>query len=90
MENGDLMSILLSDPLYAGDDEKTKDELTILFLAGNETIKISSTNTVCYLTQNPTMKKKFLDEVSPAIEAAKGNIIDKLSVEDVEEFTYVR
>lgn len=47
---GDLLSILLSDQLYQGDDEKTKDELIIFFLAGNETIKTSSTNTVCYLT----------------------------------------
>ena len=41
--------------------EKTKDELTIFFLAGNETIKTSSTNTVCYLTQNPKIKAKFMD-----------------------------
>jgi cytochrome P450 len=47
MIDGDLLSIILSDDLYRGNDEKTKDELTILFLAGNETVKISSTNTVC-------------------------------------------
>jgi cytochrome P450 len=47
MIDGDLLSIILSDGLYQGDEEKTKDELTVLFMAGNETIKVSSTNTVC-------------------------------------------
>ena len=61
LEDGDLLGILLSSELYLGDDEKTKDELTIFFLAGNETIKTSSTNTVCYLTQNPKIKAKFMD-----------------------------
>ena len=63
----DLLSILLSSELYRGDDEKTKDELVIFFLAGNETIKISSTNTVCYLTQNPELMKKFMAEITPVL-----------------------
>jgi cytochrome P450 len=52
-DDGDLLGILLQNELYRGDDERTKDELIIFFLAGNETVKVSSTNTVCYLTQNP-------------------------------------
>lgn len=60
MIDGDLLSIILSDELYRGNDEKTKDELTILFLAGNETIKISSTNTVCQLTRHPEVRQRFL------------------------------
>lgn len=49
-DNSDLLGILLSLEIYQGDDERTKDELTIFFLAGNETIKTSSANTVCYLS----------------------------------------
>ena len=59
--DGDLLSIILSDDLYRNDLEKTLDELTILFVAGNETVKIALTNTVCYLAQNPKMKQKLLD-----------------------------
>ena len=59
--DGDLLSILLSDDLYRNDLEKTLDELTILFLAGNESVKIVLTNTVCYLAQNPKIKQKLLD-----------------------------
>ena len=59
--DGDLLSIILSDELYREDLEKTLDELTILFVAGNETTKITQTNTVCYLVQNPEMKQKLLN-----------------------------
>lgn len=47
--DSDLLSIILQDPLYSGDLEKAKDEMAVLFLAGNETIKTSSANTICYL-----------------------------------------
>ena len=60
-DDTDLLGILLSNELYQGDDEKTKDELTIFFLAGNETIKTSSANTTMYLTQHPEFKAKLLE-----------------------------
>jgi cytochrome P450 len=66
---------LLSSELYRGDDEKTKDELIIFFLAGNETIKTSSTNTVCYLTQLPLIKKRFIDEITPVLDEAKEDFV---------------
>ena len=60
-DDTDLLGILLSNELSQGDDEKTKDELTIFFLAGNETIKTSSANTTMYLTQHPEFKAKLLE-----------------------------
>ena len=89
-ENDDLLAILLSSELYRGDDEKTKDELIIFFLAGNETIKTSSTNTVCYLTQLPEMKKRFMDEITSVLDGAKEDFVDKLTMDDVENFDFVR
>ena len=89
-DNGDLLSILLSDQLYQGNDEKTKDELIIFFLAGNETIKTSSTNTVCFLTQNPEIRKKFMSEITPVLERTKDDFIQNLTSEDVDSFEYVR
>ena len=86
----DLLSILLSSELYRNDDEKTKDELIIFFLAGNETIKTSSTNTVCYLTQNPEAKAKFMAEVTPVLDRATGDFVNKLTMDDVDSFNYVR
>ena len=85
-----MLTIILSDPLYADDYEKTIDDLTILFLAGNETIKVSSTNTTCYLTQHPDAKAKYLAEVTPVIERTRGNFVEELTIDDVDQFNYVR
>jgi cytochrome P450 len=71
--DADLLSILLQNELYSGDDEKTKDELIVMFMAGNETIKTSSTNTVCYLTMFPEIKAKFLSEINPVMERCSEN-----------------
>jgi cytochrome P450 len=84
MIDGDLLSIILSDGLYQGDEEKTKDELTVLFMAGNETIKVSSTNTVCQLTRHPEAKRKFLEEISPVITRASNDLVNKLTIDDVD------
>ena len=89
-EDGDLLGILLQNDLYRGNDEKTKDELVILFLAGNETIKTSSTNTVCYLTMDPVVKAKFMSEINPVLERCSDNFLEKLTIDEVESFDYVR
>jgi cytochrome P450 len=89
-DDGDLLGILLQNELYRGDDEKTKDELVVLFLAGNETIKTSSTNTVCYLTMLPEIKAKFMSEITPVMEKFSDNFVEKLTIDEVESFDYVR
>lgn len=68
------------------------DDLMIMFLAGNETIKVSSTNLTCYLTQNPGIKAKVLAEVGPTIEnlAKKDNLVNGLTTDCVEDFSYLR
>jgi cytochrome P450 len=75
----DILSILTSLDIY--DDERTKDELTILFIAGNETLRISSANTVCYLYQNPEMKAKFLAEIVPVLDEVSNDLVNGLTME---------
>ena len=41
------------------------------------------------MTQQPELKKKLLDETMPAVEAAKDNILEKLTYETVSEFEYL-
>jgi cytochrome P450 len=65
--DSDLLSIILQDPIYSSDIDKTKDEMSSMFAAGNETIKTSSANTVCYLVQNPAEMKRLRDQVAPVI-----------------------
>jgi cytochrome P450 len=47
----DLLDILLTDELYSMDEEKIKDELVMFFVAGMETIQISSANLIYYVTE---------------------------------------
>lgn len=86
----DLLSILLQSELYSNDEAKTVDELILFFLAGNETIKTSSANTTCYLALYPDKKAKFMDEITPVLESFRGDYIAKMTIEAVEEFSYVR
>lgn len=59
-----MLSIMLQNELYSGDDEKTKDELIIFFLAGNETVKTSTANTLMYLAIHEAARTRFLAEIT--------------------------
>jgi cytochrome P450 len=89
-EDGDLLSILLSDSHYSGDDEKTKDELIFFFIAGNETVKSTSTNTTCFLTMYPEIKAKLMAELLPELEPIKDDFVGKLTTEVADRFDYLR
>ena len=88
--DGDLLGILLQSELYQGDDEKTKDELLIFFLAGNETVKTSSANTVCYLTMHEQIKAQFMAQITPVLDRASNNFDADFTTDDTDSFDYVR
>lgn len=52
-----------------------KDELIIFFIAGNDTIKTSIANTVCFLSQNPNAKAQFMAEITPILDAASIDLV---------------
>jgi cytochrome P450 len=66
----DLLSILIKERFY-NTDEKMIDELCTFFLAGMKTIQLTTANLIMYLTQNPEMKQRLLDETMPVVEAAR-------------------
>jgi cytochrome P450 len=41
---------LLAEEIYDGDDEKLTNDLRGLFLAGNETVNVTTANLIYYLT----------------------------------------
>ena len=55
----DLLSLLIVDPLFEGNDDMIIDECFSFFLAGSGTLAITTTNLVCYLIQNPEIEKKL-------------------------------
>lgn len=62
----------------------------ILFMAGNETIKTSSTNTVCYLAMDDAIKSKFLSEIKPAMEKAQSDFVTLFTTDDADSLSFVR
>ena len=69
---------------------KTIDELIIFFIAGNDTIKTLIGNTVCYLAQHPEAKAKLMAEITPVLDAASDNFLNKLDSDAVDQFEFVR
>ena len=89
-DDGDLLGILLQNELYSGDEEKTIDELVIFFLAGNETVKTSSTNTVCYLAMHDDIRARYMAEITGVLDRSAEDFDSLFTSDDVESFTFVR
>jgi len=53
----DLLSILISSAGY--DDEKIIDDVFMLFLAGSQTVRLTTANLFCYLEQNQEARAKL-------------------------------
>jgi cytochrome P450 len=89
-DGGDLLSILLSSELWAGNIEKTIDELIMMIMAGNETIMVSMTNTIMHLAQDPAVRTRLMDEICPVLDKAAHDFVGALSIEDTDEFEFLR
>lgn len=87
-EQEDLLSILISTEFYNQQDNLIIDEILTFFFAGMKTIVVSTTNLVYYMTQNPEIKAKILNEVLPPLEKVSENLVQKLSYDTVMEFEY--
>jgi cytochrome P450 len=81
---------LLQNELYSGDDEKTKDELIIFFMAGNETVKTSTANTLMYLSMHDHVRARFLAEISDVLDSAASDFQELFTCDHADSFTYVR
>jgi cytochrome P450 len=80
------MSILLEAEIYKDDEELIIDDIITFFAAGMRTITVSTTNTIVHLLKNPEWYSRVLKEISPALSAAQGNVVQDLSYEKVMEF----
>lgn len=65
------------------------DEVFTFFMAGMETIQVSTTNLIYYVNRDKEIQKKFLAEILPPIEKVKDDILNKLEYDTVMEFDYL-
>jgi len=90
-DGDDLLSILLTDPMFVNDEEKMIDELLTIFLAGSKTVQITTNNLLCYLNEYPEVKAKLLTEVDSRINSIGGDTEGpSFNYDLAEEFEYVR
>ena len=63
----------------------------MFFLAGFETIQVTSSNFVYFMAQHPKFKQKFLDEITPVLDSASDDFVKKLTLNVVEDnFIYTK
>jgi len=68
-DNGDFLSILLTEPEIYDTDAKIVDEIVLFAFGGYKPIKVSTTNMIYYLAMKPEVKNKMLAEVLPKLES---------------------
>lgn len=88
---GSLMSILLTDDLYKNNQYSIANEVITFFLAGTQTVALSTANALMYLNQNKhkEYKKKFLDEVEHLMEGKK-DVFEDFTLEDCDNLRFVK
>lgn len=88
--NNDLLTILISSEFFKKDDNLVIDEMLTFFAAGMGTIRSTTTNLICYMAMNPTLKSQLLQEILPVVKEAKENIVDRLSYESVMDLDFLQ
>lgn len=63
-ERGDLLSIMLKDPLFENNDDQIVNESLTFFLAGTLTQATTIANTIVYMIQKSSVEKKIRDSLS--------------------------
>lgn len=87
----DLLDLLIEDEFYSEHLPRLVDDIILMFIAGMETIQMSTTNLVQHLTINPDMKKRLIEETEPIIAKAENTgIVSSLSWDDLEQFNFTR
>jgi cytochrome P450 len=63
-ESGDLLSIMIQDPLFENNDDQIVNESLTFFLAGTLTQATTIANTICFMIQNSQVEHKIRDSLS--------------------------
>ena len=87
-----MLDLLINDDLYAENGFGTLiDDIIVMFIAGMETIQISTTNLVQHLTILPDMKSRLLMETESVLKAAdQTGLVRSLTTEMVDNFNFTR
>jgi cytochrome P450 len=62
-DKGDLLSIMLKDPLFENEEQIVNESLTF-FLAGSLTQANTISNVICFMMQNKVIEKRVRDSLA--------------------------
>ena len=85
----DFLALLLQDESYQ-EREDVIDDIIILFLAGAETVQGTTTNFITTMAHEPAAYKRLREEVDPFMQRVQDNIMEKMTLEGVEDLEYVK
>jgi cytochrome P450 len=87
----DLLGLLVEDGFYKEHEDRLVDDIIVMFIAGMETIQISTTNLVQHLTAKPDLQKRLIEETeSYLVGAEREGIVAGLTSEITENFNFTR
>ena len=85
----DIVSLLLADENYKNIEEII-DDVLVLFIAGSKTVQTTTSNLICTMLHEPEQYKKLRETVDPFMSNVADDIMDKMTMESVEEMEYVK
>jgi len=84
-----VLSLLLQDPNYQ-DTEDLIDDVIVLFLAGAKTVQSTTSNIIVTLLEEHDVREKFLGVTEPFMASVIDNLMEKMTLEAVDELDYVK
>ena len=63
----DVLDSLTDDDYYQTHEDSLIDDIIVMFIAGMETIQMSTTNTIQHLIEKPQLKKRLIEETEPIL-----------------------
>ena len=82
-EADDVLGFAMQDKSYE-DIEELIDDMALLFNAGIKTTQATMANLIITMQFEPDEYKRLKDEIDPFMAAVKENLLEKMSIDDID------
>ena len=89
-EDVDMISLLVSDPVYKDQNSDMIDDVLVMFIAGSKTIQTTTTNLITHLLHRSEIREKLYAEVNPVLERTKEDFMNLLTTDEVDQLDYLK
>lgn len=86
-----MLSLVLQDTSDTFTDiEELIEDMGVLFLAGSKTTQATTTNLIVTMLHEPEEFRRLRAKIDPFMESVKENIIEGMTIEDVDQLDFVK